>query len=67
MVANVVGDNLVQVNEQSKNDMQLKDWFMSYTNDNNQILVQGPFKTMTLAMDKAKEMLDITVFKSPIY
>ncbi|HAT8488340.1 TPA: hypothetical protein I7181_22690, partial [Vibrio vulnificus] len=67
MVANVVGNNLVQVNEQSKNDMQLKDWFMSYIDDKNQILVQGPFKTMTLAMEKAKDMLDITVFRSPFY
>ena len=65
MVANVVADNLKQVNAQSKNEMKLKEWFMSYAN-NEKVYVQGPYKTIESAMDKAREMLGVTVFRTPI-
>ncbi|NOI32292.1 hypothetical protein [Vibrio coralliilyticus] len=66
MVANVVAGNLELVNQQSSNPMKLNDWFMSFTaEDSNKILTHGPFVTMESAMDKARELLGVDVFRSP--
>lgn len=66
-VANVVPDNFYNVNEEAPNQFNLNDWFMSYTTDGHHIQVCGPYASMSLAMDYARELLNITEFRSPIY